>query len=178
MYFPTRRCASYVLYVLDCSRLRRDICENYFCSCELRCSRADWILLPCCFYLATNECVRHSRRTPAGLETRNRQDVLSEPQLVSEIVTWAVSRLSVFYSLVVSIQRAWVCAIRSVHLLGSTARIQRHIRADCFAVVKCAVVGLGVYYSAVWYFCSYDCLVVALSVFYIFILSWSADSLK
>jgi len=39
MYFPVRRCAP--MYVLDCSCIRRSICENCFCSCELRCSRAD-----------------------------------------------------------------------------------------------------------------------------------------
>jgi len=77
-----------------------------------------------------------SRRTSAGLETRNRRDIRAEPHLVSAVVTCAVPRLNVFHSLVVSIWQHWVCAIRGAHLLGSPARIQRDIRADCFSSCK------------------------------------------
>ena len=81
--------------VLDCSRVRRDICANCFCSCELRCCRTEWILLPCLF-LTNNLGVRHSRRTPT--KARNRQDIRAEPQLISAVVTYAVPGPSVFYS--------------------------------------------------------------------------------
>jgi len=49
------------MYVLDCSRIGRDISANCFCSCEQGWSRDEWILLSCCFDL-TNQGVRHSRR--------------------------------------------------------------------------------------------------------------------
>jgi len=88
-----------------------------------------------CFHL-TNQGVRYSRRTPAGIETRNRQDNRAEPQPVSADVTCAVPGLSAFYSLVVSIQPTWVCAVRSARLLGSTARMQRDIRSGCFCSCK------------------------------------------
>jgi len=44
MYFAARSCAH--KYVLEYSRIRRGICENCFCSCEVRCSRAEWIFSP------------------------------------------------------------------------------------------------------------------------------------
>ena len=54
--------------------------------------------------------------------------------------------LSAFYSLVVSIPQPRVCTIPGAHLLGSTAHIQRNIRADCFcALVNCAAVGPSVF---------------------------------
>jgi len=38
-----------------------------FCSCDLRFSRAEFVLLPCCFDLTTLG-VRYCRRTPSGLD--------------------------------------------------------------------------------------------------------------
>jgi len=70
-----------------------------------------------------------------GSKTRNRQDNRVEPQRVSAVVTCAVVGLSVFYCLV-SIRQPWVCAIPGAQLLGSTAGIQRDIRADCFCSSK------------------------------------------
>jgi len=80
-----------------------------------------------------------SRRTSAGLETRDRQDIREEPHLVSAVVTCAVPGLSVFHSLVVSIWQHWVCAVRGARLMGSSARIQRDIRADCFLQLQTAL---------------------------------------
>ena len=156
------------------------ICANCFCTCELRRSRAEWILLPCYSYL-TNLGVRHSRRTPVGFETRNRLDNRAEPKRVSAVVSCALPGLIEFYSPVASVWQTKVCAIRGAYLLGSTARMQKNIRADCFCRCKlrCSraecVLLLG-FKRAVWYFCGYDCLVVALSVFCTCILSWSDDS--
>ena len=59
----------------------------------------------------------------------------AEPQLIFAVVICAVPGLSAFYS-VASILQSWVCVIRGVHLLGSTARIQRDIRWDCFCSCK------------------------------------------
>jgi len=47
------------------SNLATLIYANCFYSCELRCSRAEWMILPFCFYL-TNQGVWRTRRTPAG----------------------------------------------------------------------------------------------------------------
>jgi len=69
-----------------------------------------------------------------GLKTRYRQDIRAEPHLPSAVpvTTCAIPGLGVFHSLVASIQQSCVCAVRGAHLLGSTARIQRDIRSDCF----------------------------------------------
>jgi len=40
------------------------------------------------------------------------------------------------YSLIVLNCQPWVCAIRGPHFLGSTARIQSDILADCFCWCK------------------------------------------
>jgi len=69
-----------------------------------------------------------SKSNLQGRKPRNRQDIRAERQRVSAVLTCAVPELGVFHSLVFSISQPWVCA----HLLGSTARIQRDIRADCF----------------------------------------------
>jgi len=71
-----------------------------------------------------------------GSKTGNRQDIPAAPQLIFAVVICAVPGLSVFYSFVASILQSWVCTIRGVHLLGSTARIQRDIRSDCFCSCK------------------------------------------
>ena len=144
-------------YVLHCSRIRRDICANCFCSCDILGAHLH------------------------GSKTCNRQAIRAEPQIIFAVVTCAVPGLSVFYSLVVSIWKPCVCAIRCAHLLGSTARKERDIRADCFCSCKlrcCRVCFTPWFYRAVWYFFSYDCLVVALSVSCTCFLGWSADSLK
>ena len=41
------------------------ICAYCFCRCDMRCSCAECILLPCCFHL-TNQGVWHSQRTDLG----------------------------------------------------------------------------------------------------------------
>jgi len=69
-------------------------------------------------------------------------------QTAFALLSCAVPGLSEFYSPVATISQPWGCAIPGAHL-GSTARIQRDIRADVFAVVNCAVVGLSVFYSLV-----------------------------
>jgi len=93
--------------------------------------------------------VRHSRRTPAGLEVSNRQDNRAEPKLVSAVVSCTLPELIEFYSPVIHIGQTRVCAIRGTHILASTARIEKDIRADCFADVTCAVVGVSVFHSLV-----------------------------
>jgi len=75
---------------------RRQSCraEACFRSCEVRCSRAEYILFPCCSYL-TNQGVRYSRRIWVRLL------ILKETfmQAVFADVNCAVVGLSVFHSL-------------------------------------------------------------------------------
>jgi len=119
--------------LLNCSRNRRDICENYFCSCDQRCSRADFFPLYVSIW-QTRVCDISSEHLQ-GSKTRHRQDICAEPQPVSAVVTWALSGLSVFYSLV-SIWQPWVWAIRDAHLLSLTDRIQTDNRSDYFCSCK------------------------------------------
>ena len=70
-----------------------------------------------------------------GSKTRNRQNIPAEPQTVFAVVTCAFPGLSVFYSIVVSIQQPWVCAIPGAHL-RSTDCIQRDILADGFCTCE------------------------------------------
>jgi len=58
------------------------------------------------------------------------------PQTGFAIVSCAVPGLSKFYSPVVSISQTRVHNIPGAHLLGSTARIQRDIRSECFCSCK------------------------------------------
>jgi len=133
---------------------------------------------PFCFQLATLG-VRHFRRIPAGLE--NSYSTRHSRRLQIAVVTCADPGLSIFYSLVVSIWQLRVCAIPGAHLLGSIARIQRDIRADCFCSCKLR-------------FCRAECVLLlgfnahsaifavliawSLSVFCTSISSWSPDNLK
>jgi len=55
------------MYVLDCSCIWSGISTNCFCSCELRCSRAECNSLPCCFDLATLG-LRYLWCTPSGID--------------------------------------------------------------------------------------------------------------
>ena len=117
-----------------------DICENCFCSCELRCSRAEWILLPCCFYL-TKGCA-----------------TLQGSKLVIN-KTFAQSR-SFFLQLWPSLFQGWVYftpLFRSSKSEGvafeahtSWARLilfKETFVQIVFAVGNCAVVALSVFYS-------------------------------
>jgi len=130
MYFPARKFATYV-----CTRLL---------SYSKRHLRNLWDALFQCRVNFTPLFVSVSQTTVCdipganlqGSKTRNRQDIYADPQPVSAIVTCAVPGLSVFYSLVVSSLQPLVCVFRGAHLLGSTARIQRDIRSDCFCSCK------------------------------------------
>jgi len=74
--------------------------QIYFCSCDLRCSRAECILLPCCFDLTTLG-LRYSGagRTPSELDYSYSETFV---QTVFAVVNCAVVGLSVFYSLVLT----------------------------------------------------------------------------
>ena len=73
---------------------------------------------------------------------RNRQAIHTEPQCVSAAVNLRCSGTECISPLVVSIVHPWFCAFPGAHL-GSTARIQRDISADCFCscTVRCCRAG-------------------------------------
>ena len=77
-----------------------------------------------------------------GSKTRNRQNIRAEPLLISAVVTCAVPVLRAFYSLVISIQKPRVCAIRLLQFKETFVQ-------TVYTVANCAVVGLNVFYSLV-----------------------------
>ena len=84
-----------------------------------------------------------------GSKTRNRQYIRAEPQPVSAVVPELFQCWVYFTPLLCRSSNPWVCAIRSAEPMGSTARIQRDIGADCFCSCNRAVAGLTVLYSLI-----------------------------
>jgi len=85
-----------------------------------------------------------------GSKPCNCQDIRAEPQLISAVVTCAVSGLSVCYFLVASIYSNPGCAVFEAHTFWVRLHVFKKIFVQIvFAVVNCAVIGLSVFYSLV-----------------------------
>jgi len=99
--------------------------------------RLSGVCFPVCLYLPTLG-MRHSRRTPAGLETSESASHSRRAAVCFCSCDLRCSASEYISPLVVSIVHPWFCTIPGAHL-GSTARIQRDIRADCFCscTVRC-----------------------------------------
>ena len=81
--------------------------------------------------LLTSQGVRHSWRTPAGLQKL----VIDKARAITAACFCSCDlrcSRALFYSLVVSIWQSRVCAIPGAHLQGSIARSQSDMRSGCF----------------------------------------------
>jgi len=121
---------------------------DHFCCCELRCSKAEWILLPCLFRSFNPGCaplngMAHTYRARKLVMDKtfpqSRKLFFSLwPELFQDWVC--------FTPLCVSTFKLWVCDIPGVYLLLVFKEI---FAQTVFAVVNCAVVGLSVFCSLV-----------------------------
>ena len=123
------------MYVLDCSRIGRDIFANCFCSCEQDCSRDEWIYSPVASIWPTRMCDIPGAHLQ-GSKTWNGRDIGAEPQLISSLVTCAVQGLSAFIPLLLRTRNPSFALFEAHTLLGWTAHIQKIIRSDCFCSCK------------------------------------------
>ena len=136
-------------HLLDCSRIRRDICAKCFLSYESCCSRADWILLSCLFLSGKPRCGTFQAHT-----CRARKIVIDK--------TFGQGR-TLFLQLWPALFQGWVYMTRLLFRSGNQGvRYSRRTLSalDCsysrwlfvqtvFAVANCAVVGLSVFYFSV-----------------------------
>ena len=126
--------------------------------------------------------MRHIRRTPAELE--NSQSTRHSRSAAASFCSCDLLCSRVECILLPSCfdLATRVGVIPVAHFLGPLLVFKETFVQTVFTVVNLAVVGLRVFYSLVlrcsWSFCSYDCLVIALSVFFTCISSWSTDTSK